>query len=156
MKSVSTIIMLFIFGQYSYGQKAMTFNEAKENGISIAHLDSIYKSGIHADTTLAVFITNQDEYIVAYKKLLHDLGAFLKENDFLWENRTKGFNRIYFDKSGKIDFFLYNFRPDQLTAEQENRFKELLNEFITNYQFSLTANIGFAQCSPVTYTPMIK
>lgn len=156
MKPILTILMLSVLSQNSYGQKAMTFGEAEENGISISHLDSIYKSGIHSDTTLAVFITNQDEYIVAYQKLLQDLGEFLKANDFLWENRTKGFNRIYFDKSGKIDFFLYNFRPDQLTDEQENRFKELLNKFITNYRFSLNANIGFAQCSPVTYMPIDK
>ena len=156
MKLVLIILMLSVLSQNSYCQKAMTFSEAKEIGISISHLDSIYKSGIHSDTTLAVFISNQNEYILAYQKLLQDLGEFLRANDFFWENRTRGLNRIYFDKSGKIDFFLYIFRPDQLTTHQENTFKELLNKFIIDYQFPLTANIGFNQCSPVTYMPMDK
>lgn len=155
MKTILTILLLTVVNFNSYGQKAMTFTEAQENGVDIYSLDSIYKSGIHSDTTLAVFVTNQDEYIAAYQKLLQDLGKFLKTNNFLWQSPTKGFNRIYFDKSGNIDFFLYNFRPDQLSVDQESIFKKLLNKFIANHRFSLTANTGFAQCSPVTYMPPI-
>lgn len=156
MKTILTILAAFTFSYLSYGQKAMTFNEAKENNIRISYLDSIYRSGIHADTTLAVFKTNQGEYIVAYQRLLKDLGKYLKANNFLWEKPTKGFNRIYFDKSGKIDYFLYSFRPDQLTPEQEKRFGKLLSSYIADHSFSLTAPVKFAQCSPVTYMPADK
>ena len=156
MKTILTILTTLTLSYLSYGQKAMTFNEAKEINIRISHLDSIYLSGIHSDTSLAVFKTNQDEYIAAYQKLLQDLGKYLKVNHFLWDKPAKAFVRIYFDKNGKIDYFLYSFRPDQLTEEQEKRFGELLSEFIVDYRFSLTATTGFAQCSPVTYMSLDK
>ena len=156
MKTLLTIIALFSFSFIFHAQKAMNFNEAKKNNIRTSQLDSIYLNGINSDTSLAVFKTNTEEYIAAYQKLLQDLGKFLKANNFLWEKPTKGFNKIYFNKEGKIDHFLYNFRPDQLTAEQEKRFDELLNKFIVDYRFPLTAKSKFAQCSPVTYMPETK
>jgi len=156
MKTILTILILTTMSYNGYGQKAMTFAEAQKNSISISDLDNSYKSGINADSSLAVFNSNEEEYIKAYQQLLQDFGSFLKTNHFLWDNPTRGFNRIYFDKNGKIDYFLYNFPPGQLTNEQEVRFKELLNNFITNYRFTLTAEVGFAQCSPVTYMPLDK
>ena len=156
MKTIRMILTMLLFNDLSYGQKAMIFNETKQNNIRTSYLDSIYASGIHADTSLAVFKNNQGEYIVAYQRLLKDLGKYLKANNFVWDKATKGFKRIYFDKSGKIDYFLYSFRPDQLTIEQEKRFGELLSKYIEDHSFSLTAPVKFAQCSPVTYMPADK
>ena len=147
------IVILLIWAGPAFGQKAMTFNIAKEKGIRTSRLDSLYQSGLHSDTALAVFKNNQDEFIAAYQQLLQSLGKYLKENNCKWEKPVKGFNRIYFNKSGKIDYFLYNFRPDQLTAEQAGCFDALLNTFIQSYTFPLPAKVGFAQCSPVTYMP---
>jgi len=152
MKLILSLIF-FLFVNLVFAQKAMTFGEAEQLHIPASHLDSIYKSGIHSDTSLAVFKTNQEAYIKAYQQLLNELGDFLGENDFSWPQITKGFNRIYFDKTGKIDYFLYTFRPDQLSKEQEKQFGELLNRFIAGYRFPLTADVKFAQCSPVTYVP---
>jgi len=156
MKIILTIFTTLALSYFSYGQKAMTFQEANEQNIRMTQLDSVYLSGIHSDSSLAVFKTNQDEYIEDYQKMLQNLGEYLKENNFFWDKPTNGFNRIYFDKNGKIDYFLYNFSPNQLTIEQEKRFKEILNKFIINYQFPLTAQTKFAQCSPVTYMPSNK
>jgi hypothetical protein len=156
MRITLTILTTILISGLAYGQKAMTFNEAKANNIRTSYLDSVYLSGMHSDTSLAVFKSNQDEYIGAYQKLLQDLGKYLKANNFMWDKPTKGFNRIYFDKNGKIDYFLYNFRPNQLTIEQEKEFDELLNKFIMDYNFPLKAQTGFAQCSPVTYMPIKK
>ena len=153
MRKFIAISTVLSFCYLSYGQKAMTFNDANEQNIKMSSLDSQYQSGIHADTSLAVFKTNTDEYIAGYQDLLQDLGQYLKENNFLWDKPTNGFNRIYFDKNGKIDYFLYSFRPNQMTTEQENGFAELLGKFILNYKFPLTANTKFSQCSPVTYMP---
>ena len=156
MKTILTILTTLTLSYLSYGQKAMTFNESKKINIRISHLDSIYLSGIHSATSLAVFKTNQYEYISAYKKLLQDCEKNLLTNNFLLEKPQKILYVIYFDKNGKIDYFLYSFRPDQLTEEQEKRFGELLSEFIVDYRFSLTATTGFAQCSPVTYMSLDK
>jgi hypothetical protein len=156
MKTLLIFLISFAFYCFSFSQKAMHFNVAKNTGIHTSQLDSIYLRGIHADTSLAVFKTNAEEYIAAYQKLLQDFGKHLKANNFIWEKATKGFNRIYFNKEGKIDYFLYSFRPDQLTTEQEKRFDDLLNKFVAVYQFPLKAKSNFAQCSPVTYMPEAK
>ncbi len=149
-------VLLSMLGLKSYAQQALTFEQARNGGIRTTYLDSIYQSGAHADSTQAVFQFNRDEFISSYQKMLQELGAFLARNNFVWEKTTRGFNRIYFNSSGKIDYFLYSFRADQLTADQEARFGELLSEFIKIYTFPMSASKDFAQCSPVTYTPGAK
>lgn len=153
MRTLS-IIFLFVLSSLAYGQKAMSFQEASEKGI-LSELNNTYQSGGNVDTSLAVFKADQQEqYLASYKKLLQDLGKYLKTNHFYWEKVTRGMNRIYFNKDGSIDYFLYSFNPpEQLTKEQEEKFKELLNKFIANYKFPLTAKVKFAQCSPVTFMP---
>ena len=98
---------LFLLAQAGFSQVAMTFEEASQNGMSFTTLDSIYMSGINANPELAVFCANQEEYVLAYKQLLTDLGIYLKEHGFIWDGPTKAFNRIYFNKAGEIDYFLY-------------------------------------------------
>ena len=143
------VCSLNLFGQH----KALSFQEAEKIGIPMWHLDSLYKSAVHTDVKLAVFKTEegQAKLIKAYTQLLQDLGRFLKDNNFKWEGPTKGFNRIYLNANGKIDYFLYNFSKDQLSSTKEKEFYRLLNLFVKDYQFALTAQENFAQCSPVTY-----
>jgi len=139
----------------AFGQsKALTFQEAAKSGIAMQHLDNIYKSAVHEDVKLAVFKTHaeQENFKAAYMKLLQDLGSFLKANNFKWENQTRCFNRIYLNADGSIDYFLYNFPKNQITAKKEKEFTRLLNLFIRDYKFALTANEKFAQCSPVKYS----
>jgi hypothetical protein len=144
---------------HTFGQRiGMTFQEAEKNGISIQKLDSLYTSAVHSDTSKAVFKTEkeQEELYQAYVKLLQDFGQFLNDNNFHWEKPTKCFNRIYFDPNGSIDYFLFNFLGKTEEKPTENiqiEFARLLNAFISDYYFSLTAPEPFAQCSPTTYMP---
>lgn len=151
MKMFIAACLLFV-GFYGFSQKAFEHKNAHNHAIRTTELDSTYKSAIHSDSTLAVF-KNQEEVINAYASMLQSLGNFLYKNNFFWNAKTTGFNRIYFDQDGSIDYFVYSFRAGQLTEEQIARFDELLNLFIQDYRFPLTANEKFAQCSPVTYMP---
>lgn len=139
----------------SSGQsKALTFQEAEKQGIPFQHLDSLYKSAIHSDVKLAVFKTPDEQVKLqqAYVKLLQDLGNFLKANNFKWEKQTRGANRIYLKPDGRIDYFLFHFPGVQLTPEREKEFTQLLNQFIQDYKFAITAPEKFAQCSAVKYS----
>jgi hypothetical protein len=132
--------------------------QMEQQGISIKKLDSTYKSAIHSDTTMAVFKTEKEQVQLqdAYQKLLQALGNYLSAHSFYWEKPTRCYNRIYFNASGKIDYFIYNFlgkedvKPSQV---QEAMFKTLVQQFIKDYVFSLKANEKFAQCSPTVYQP---
>lgn len=158
-KTISIIIfLLFSSLQVNAQHLGMTFKTAEKQGVSINQLDSIYKSAVHSDTSMAVFKTEKEQEALqkAYYKLLKDFGNYLTENNFIWEQRTRCFNRIYFNSDGTIDYFLYNFLgnpEDKPTESVEKEFQRLLNVFISDYKFSLTANTKFAQCSPTTYLP---
>lgn len=155
MKYFVTSILLTYLTFGIFAQKALTFSEAKKIGVTIPKLDSLYQNGIHSDPKLAVF-ADQDEFYEAYRNLLQNFGKYLTKNEFFWDKTTMCFNRIYFDKNGKIDYFLYNFRPNQISEKREEEFKRLLNNFIQDYMFPLSAKVNFAQCSPVNYQPNKK
>jgi hypothetical protein len=144
--------LLFVALTFSlFPQKAMTFQQAEKSGVRASKLDSVYPSGLHVDSMQSVFHHRQDEFIAAYQKMLQDLGKYLKANGFTWGKPTAGFNRIYFNGNGTIDYFLYNFKKGEITEEKEKQFDALLNKFIKTYQFPMKAKTGFAQCSPVRY-----
>lgn len=152
-KIILCLAIVTAFTLNLYAQKAMTFEEAAKQGTSYQELDKLYKSAVHANTTLAVFKTPQEQQSLqkAYVIFMQGLGAYLKANNFKWDKQVRCFNRIYFAKNGKVDYFLYNFKPGDITAEKENAFAKLLSLYIKDHQFSLSANEPFAQCSPIKY-----
>lgn len=131
---------------------ATSFKDAVENkGLSIEKLDEAYKSALHDDSTKAAFKGQEKEFYDAYISLLQDLGAYLKENNFTWGKKTRCFNRIYINKDGGIDYFLFNFKPEEVSSEKEAEFRQHLASFIQTYKFPLSNKVNFAQCSPVSY-----
>ncbi|MER2996996.1 hypothetical protein [Pontibacter populi] len=146
----AALTIVSVFSQ----SRALTFQEAEKQGIPFHKLDSLYKSAVHTDPALAVFKSpdQQAELLQAYVKLLQDLGAFLRANNFKWNTEARGANRIYMQPDGRIDYFLFHFPEGQLTPEKEQQFTQLLDSFIRNYRFAITAPEKFAQCSAVRYT----
>lgn len=159
MRFFYTFLIVVFSTHLSAQDKAMTFNEAKTMGNPVEKLDKVYKGALHTETIPGVFKTEaeQEQLIAAYTKLLQDFATYLKENKFKWERPTRCFNRIYINKNGAIDYFIYNFsvnkdKPEENISEAKAaEFKRLLNAFVKDYRFSVTANEQFAQCSPVTY-----
>ena len=154
-KTFLVVTVLMVAFVQTFGQHlALTINDAAKQGMSIKHLDSIYKSAVHADTSQAVFKSESEQQAMAeaYMNLLQNLGKYLTKNNFKWEKPTRGFNRIYFNTDGTIDYFLYNF-SSEISQEKQTEFNRLLNLFIKDYKISLTAKTKFAQCSPTTYIP---
>lgn len=154
-KHLALLTFTLILSYASFGQLAISLEEAQAQGINVTVLDSLYASGIHSDSSKAVFGDQQQEYIKAYYAMLHDLNAYLNQNDFRWGGQTRCFNRIYFDETGEIDYFLFNFEEGELDADRQEEFAQLLSEFIVEYKFSLSKNVKFAQCSPVNYRDIL-
>lgn len=146
------LLLLITTGSVAYGQKvATTFKAAADMGISIEKLDETYKSALHADSTKAAFHKRENEFYAGYVSMLKDLNAFLHANNFTWGKTTRCFNRIYLNKDGGIDYFLFNFNKGEIESEKEKEFGVLLGKFIQTYQFPLKNDVSFAQCSPVKY-----
>jgi hypothetical protein len=57
------------------------------------------------------------------------------------------------------DYVLYNFitknvKPeDLLSIEKQIEYNRLLNLFIKDYKFPMTAKVKFGQCGSITFTP---
>jgi hypothetical protein len=152
MKKISLILTFLFFNICAFGQESMTFKQAQKIGIS-QKLDSLYRGGIHSDSTKAVF-KNQKAYIESYQKFMFQLADFLAKNNFKWGKQVRCFNKIYFSKQGTVDYFLYNFKEGEITPEQEKEFGNLIHKFIQQAKFGLKTDIQFAQCSPVKYTDL--
>jgi hypothetical protein len=156
--AVALTILLAIHAHIYAQGVAITFQEAYKKGLTITHLDSIYKSAVISDTSKCVFKTEKEQEALmdAYSKLLQDLGKFLTANNFIWEKPTKCFQKIYFNPSGGVDYFLYNFlgtNEDRPSEEKQKEFEKILNLFIKDYKFPMTAKVKFAQCSSSKYLP---
>lgn len=158
-KKFYLVLIIISIVQISYGQHiAIPFQDAEKHGISIKHLDSIYKNAVNTDTSLAIFKTDteQEKLQQSYTKLLKDLGNFLSKNNFKWEKKTPCFNKVYFNYDGAIDYFLYVFTgkaEDKPSDARQKEFQRLLNLFINDYKFSLKANTKFTQCGGGMYMP---
>jgi len=158
-KKIYLALIMLIIVHLSYGQHiALCFLDAEKQGISMQHLDSIYKNAVNSDTSLAIFKTDaeQEKLQQSYTKLLKDLGNYLLKNNFKWEKKTQSFNKVYFNNDGSIDYFLFVFRGSAEEKPSESKQKEflrLLNLFIKDYKFALTANTKFTQCGGAAYLP---
>ena len=130
-----------------------TIKEEKTAGISIPHLDSLYLSAIHIDSTKAVFKSKEesDSLMHCYTRFLREFGRYLRQNDFNWEQTTRCWNRIYFNAGGAVDYYLFDFKTP-ISDEKMTRFKALFTSFAETHKIGITAKVNFAQCSPVTYT----
>ncbi len=156
MKQTSILsIILFLLCFKSFSQPiGMSIQETQKKEIKIEELERNYKSAIATPPEESVF--KSEELQGAYSKLLEDFGKFLAKNNFKWEKKAKCFQRIYFNNDGSIDYFIFNFLgkdEDKPTIEKQAEFNRLLNLFIQDYKFALTAKVKFAQCSPTSYMP---
>ncbi len=152
MKKI-TLLLFLTFSINAYCQKGLAFKDAPANGISVKELDAEYKSAVDTNPEKAVFTTDEDQekLIKAYQDFLVDFGSFLLKNNFTWQENTRSFNRIYLRADGKVDYFLYDFKTP-LPEAKLKEFERLLNLYIKDHDFGISANQKFAQCSPVTYT----
>jgi hypothetical protein len=145
LKVVLMTLGLICLAVHLNAQKAMSVKEGKKQGISLSDLDESYQNAIHSDSSKALF-KNTSDFHQEWKVFLTDVKDYIRENDFKWEQNLRLFNKVYFAKDGSIDYYFYLIRSSHLTKEQKQRFKELLNEFISDYKFPLTADVNFTQC----------
>lgn len=128
----------------------MTFNKAVELGI-FEKIEKDYTPAIDNDIEKS-FFKNHSEFITAYTDFINSLSTFLSQNNFLWEKEVRCFNRVYFSKTGEVDYFLFDFKPGQVDIQKEEQFEKLLNIFIKKTKIKIKSSKKFAQCSPIKYS----
>lgn len=130
---------------------AVPLDEAEDRGISIARLDSLHGPAAHADSLQSVFPGRQDEVFEAWRALLDEFSNHLLSEGFEWSQPLTAYFRFYFHPDGSIKRVLY--KPLGLESKRAEKFGNALEGFAQSYQFALSANEGFAQCSPAQLMP---
>jgi hypothetical protein len=152
MKNIVLLICFNLCFCSFYGQKAMSFEEAETQGVTTKKLDSIYTNALDDGTGIYVF-ENEDEIMKAWTEMLQDISSFLRKKEEMRKIDIHVFQRVYFNKDGKIDYYLYKIRnSEQISEEQILQINEFLNDFVENYQFSLSADRNFVQCGMAKFT----
>ena len=152
MKKLVLIAIVSLSFCSLHGQKVLSFSEAKEQGITTKGLDSLYCSSVEDGSGNFVF-ESKEEVAAAWTKMLTDISSFLFKNAEIKNIEVKLFQRVYFNKEGKIDYYLYNIRnKDDVTEEQLQQITDVLNEFVKDYQFSLSADRDFVQCGTAIFS----
>lgn len=154
MRPILFLLLLLNSSSVLAQSVATTFDKMETDfGIAVSYLDSLYHPAAHADAELGVFKDEQNAFLKEYSAMHVALGKHLFRNDWTWNRQIKLFTRVYFNKDGGIDYFLINPQRADLSKEQSDRFFELTQEFISSYSISMSAELPFSQCSPVTYAP---
>lgn len=135
----------------SEGQEVMSIEAYRAIG-KLTDLDTLYQSGVDADSTRAAFGDRQDEFMSNYYAFYKELDTYLYAHGFAWDDTTRCFNKLYFHPDGRMDKYLYGFRG-QVLPEKQRRFEELATAFLKAYRFPLSNGIPFRQCGPCTFVP---
>ncbi|CAL2102713.1 conserved protein of unknown function [Tenacibaculum sp. 190130A14a] len=88
----------------------------------------------------------------SWVKLHTDLNVFLGEKKFNWgleKTQIKLFNKIYFNKEGRIK--TYAFRVyDSISKEKADEFKKLIKDFAQEVKIKIKRENAFAQCGKIS------
>lgn len=140
-KNVSEITSLLT--QKESLTQVFRFSERGSIGTSIHLLDK-------------VFNTQKELYNKSYSKMVEEFNSFLSLNNFVWEKKVWGFNRIYFKKDGTIKYIIYSIYENQISEKREKEYKMLLTKFAETYTFPIKAENNFSYYSPIYYSPNKK
>jgi len=154
---IAILLLATLAAQAQKGHKpcVKTIDEAEAAGIDLTNLYNTYQSAINSeDSSKGVFsATGQgDKLASAYREFLYQLGNYLKQHGFKWEQPTRLGQRIYFSPDGSVDYYLFTPKTT-MARKQLQQFEKLLTAFAATHKLGVTAPVKFAQCSPVTFTP---
>ena len=82
------------------------------------------------------------------------VSQFIKEENFKCEvsdSTITILNRIYFDKSGTIDYYTFKIRNTSVSAEKRAEYEKVLQKFSKEVKLDLKRTEKYAQCGKIKY-----
>lgn len=140
------------------GQIALTFQDAKAQGIDVTLLDSLYKNVFDTDTGKGVFQgKDRERFNVAWVDFHERLMKHLNKNGLYWEKSTWCLNKMYFSKKGEVEYWLFNFnKEDQIPQERQELYKKLVLSFCKENKLKMKNNIPFSQCASIDFVNVLE
>lgn len=146
----TSLLLLFCFVN-SFGQKLLISNSKliKNPVADVTFIDSLYPNAFHFDSSVySVFPGKGEEVGKAWVTFHKDMGKYLSENNYKWNVPGKAFCKVFFHKTGEIDYIYFKFKE----IEKQEDFQSLINEFIKSYKFQLFSEESkFSQCGVVVF-----
>ena len=63
-----------------------------------------------------------------------------------------GFNKIYFDANGKVEYWFFNFKKsDNIPQEKQDKYLELLKKFAKDHKLNIKSTSKYSQCASVDF-----
>jgi len=95
---------------------------------------------------------NYDSVLGSWTELHKELNDFLNKNNFEWdvnEEKIKIFNKIYFDKSGKVKVYAFRIL-NRNAAKKSDEYGQLMLKFLKGIKISIARDFDFAQCGKIS------
>jgi len=115
------------------------------------NLDSIYTALLDPDNTRD---TEYEQVITAWSTFHKKLSSYIKEADFKWEvpdSVITIYNKIYFDKDGKVEYYLFKIGNPSISEKKRIEFNALLQKFSKEVSMDIKRSQGYAQCGHTKY-----
>ena len=154
MKKVTFYLVALLLTSTLYGQQnVFSLSDLEKQGISLKHLDSLYKGVPSKDTIHPVFNKQYFDTVVhvAFSEFIENVNKYLVNHGVKLGWPIHCINLVYCNSSGKIDYYVYIFEGI-IGTEIELKFKNLISEFISNYKFQVVASENFYFIKPVDYS----
>jgi hypothetical protein len=126
-------------------------NEIAYNKIKKMNLDSTYTDLLDRRNV------SESEYkivVESWYEFHKKVSQFIKKENFKWEvpdSTITILNRIYFDKSGTIDYYLFRIRNASVSAEKQTEYQKVLQKFSEEVTLNLKRVEKYAQCGKIKY-----
>lgn len=128
------------------GNNVIAYNELKK-----MNLDSAYTNLLDPRN-----VTESEYKIVtaSWSEFHKKASQFIKEENFKWEvpdSTITILNRIYFDKNGTIDYYIFKIRNSSVSAEKRDEYEKVLQKFSKEVKLDLKRDEKYAQCGKIKY-----
>ncbi|SNR14819.1 hypothetical protein [Tenacibaculum jejuense] len=146
-----SVIALFIACENSLNRVVGVHDKINFEKFKNQELDKSYKNLLNPNNT------TEEEYkaiINSWKEYHTKVSSILQENNFSWGVKDPSvtiFNKIYFNKEGKVNHILVNVKNEKVSNEVKSAYVTLLKNHINELSINLKRGNQFAQCGKIKY-----
>ena len=131
--------------------KAMLLTEAKERGITLEAMETLYPSGLplFGDSVPA-------GYMQAWTGFFQGLVGEMRKSGMEWSEPYRFWGRAYFSPGGTVDYFFYQWAGKaggNPSEEWDGQFRAVLERYLDTFCFEYPMEGRFAQCGSVVLKP---
>ena len=165
MKLKDCIIILLILGLLGCGQNSSKRNTKDISKPTVVNFDNKLAFGEFNQLNLDDKCVNlldprntsdaeREAVINSWTNFHKKVNEFLEEENFSWEvpdSTISIYNRIYFDKNGNVNYYVFNINNPSITEDKKTEFENVLMQFSKNVKLELQRDQEFSQCGKTKY-----